>query len=322
MSHTTRIGISGWTYAPWRGTFYPKGVKHKDELSYAAARLNSIEVNGTFYALQRPGSFARWFDQTPDDFVFAIKGGRFVTHVRRLTDVEEPLANFFACGILRLNRKLGPILWQLPPTLQFDGEVLDRFLGQLPHDTAAAAELGRNASRWMKARRYTEVDEPRPLRHALEVRHGSFQTPAFIALLGKHKVAAVVADTAGKWPAIEDVTADFMYVRLHGDEEIYVSGYTDAALDAWAVKIHAWRTGGEPKEAKRVSPKPPTKRKARDVFVYFDNDVKVLSPRDAMSLAERLNARGRRADDGPGPSVGTAPVKAASRRPRRNSAGE
>ena len=177
--------------------------------------------------------------------------------------------------------------------------MLDRFLGQLPHDTAAAAELGRNASRWMKARRYTEVDEPRPLRHALEVRHGSFQTPAFIALLRKHKVAAVVADTAGKWPAIEDVTADFMYVRLHGDEEIYVSGYTDAALDAWAVKIHAWRTGGEPKEAKRVSPKPPPKRKARDVFVYFDNDVKVLSPRDAMSLAERLNARGRRADDGP-----------------------
>jgi uncharacterized protein YecE (DUF72 family) len=297
MPPTTRIGISGWTYAPWRGTFYPKGLKHEDELAYAASRLNSIEVNGTFYAMQRPASFAKWFDQTPDDFVFAIKGGRFITHVRRLRDVEEPLANFFACGILRLNQKLGPILWQLPPTMKFDPDVLDRFLGQLPHDTAAAAAFGRQASDRMKGRTYVEIDKKRPLRHAIEVRHASFATPEFIDLLRRHRAAAVVADTAGKWPAIEDATADFMYVRLHGAEEIYVSGYTDRALDAWATKVKAWRAGRQPRGATRLSPKPPPERKGRDVFVYFDNDVKVLSPRDAASLATRLGV-GRRGHDG------------------------
>ena len=263
------IGMSGWTFAPWRGKFYPKGVKQADELKYAASRLNSVEVNGTFYGPQQPTTFAKWHDQTPDDFVFAIKGPKFITHIRRLTNVEEPLARFFATGVLRLNRKLGPILWQLPPTLKFDATVLERFLSQLPHDTDAAADAAADVADGARA------DANRPLRHAIEVRHASFATPEFVEMLRRHTVAAVVADSGGQWPLIEDVTADFIYVRLHGVGESYKSGYTDAALDAWADKLRAWNQG-------------------LDVFAYFDVEEKEFSPTNAiaLALAQRMRAPG------------------------------
>jgi uncharacterized protein YecE (DUF72 family) len=285
----TRVGISGWTYAPWRGTFYPKELKQREELAFASRKLNSIEINGTFYSLQRPKSFAAWYEQTPEDFVFAVKGGRYITHLKRLRGVETALANFFASGVLRLEGKLGPILWQLPPNFKFDAGQLEAFFEVLPRDTVAAAKMGEKHESFLKGRVWLDVKQSRPLRYALEVRHESFRTAEFIDLLRKHRIALCVADTAGKWPYMEDVTADFVYVRLHGDEQIYVSGYTDEALDRWAGKIDAWRKGAQPAKGERVSKKPAGKRKKRDVFVYFDNDVKVRSPMDAMALAQKLS---------------------------------
>ena len=283
-----RIGISGWTYPPWRGVFYPKGLPHRQELAYAAERLTSIEINGSFYALQRPSSYRSWYDQTPDGFVFAVKGGRFITHMKKLADVETPMANFFASGLLALGDKLGPVLWQLPPTLGYDRERLDAFLGQLPRSTRQAAELARRHDQRMADRAWTETDAERPLRHAVEVRHRSFENPDFVDLLRAHGVALVVADAAGRWPRLFDLSADFVYVRLHGEKELYVSGYDDAALDSWAGRIRAWRSGTEPPPGRTVAA--PAEDRPRDVYAYFDNDVKVRAPYDAMALIRRLEA--------------------------------
>jgi uncharacterized protein YecE (DUF72 family) len=266
-----RVGISGWRYAPWRGVFYPRGLPQRLELSYVASHLSSVEINGSFYSLQRPPSYRAWAEQTPPGFVFAVKGGRFITHMKKLVDVATPLANFFASGVLALGDKLGPVLWQLPPQLPFDAGRVEAFLTQLPHTTTAAAALAAgHDDRLTDEQTWTTTDADRPLRHAMEVRHPSYRDPAFAALLREHGVAAVVADTAGRWPLLEDVTADIVYVRLHGDQELYVSGYTDAALDTWAEKIRRWHGDG------------------RDVYVYFDNDVKVRAPVDAIALADRL----------------------------------
>ena len=271
--------------------FYPEDLAQRRELEYASRQVNTIEINGSFYSLQTPGSYGKWFEETPDDFVFAIKGGRFITHIKRLRDVETPLANFFASGLFALRHKLGPFLWQLPPSFRFDPELLERFFLQLPRDTKAAARLAEKHDSRVSGRSMVDTDRKRPLRHALEVRHPSFECVEFIQLMRKHGIALVVADTAGKWPFMEDVTADFMYLRLHGDEEIYASGYTPAALDRWAAKIKGWGRGGNPRGtacvAKPMKPLPG----GRDVYVYFDNDIKVHAPFDAMALAERLGIR-------------------------------
>ncbi|MCC5064878.1 DUF72 domain-containing protein [Xanthomonas campestris] len=284
-----RIGISGWRYARWRGTFYPTGLAQRRELAYAGRCFPSVEINGSFYSLQRPESYQSWHDETPDDFVFAVKGPRFVTHMKRLRDCEQALANFFASGVLRLGPKLGPILWQLPPSLRFDDAVLDAFLTSLPRDTEAALALARKRdTTLMHGRTALSVDRKRPLRHALEMRHPSFCDPSCMKLLRKHKVGVVVADTAGKFPYLEDVTADFVYLRLHGDAQLYASGYSDHALDRWGERIAAWAAGGEPTDAQRVGPRA-SKRVQRDVYCYFDNDMKVHAPFDARGLMQRLD---------------------------------
>jgi uncharacterized protein YecE (DUF72 family) len=293
-----RIGISGWTYAPWRGSFFPEGLKQKEELAYASRHVNSIEINGTFYSLQRPESYRSWHAQTPDRFVFSVKAPRFITHIRRLKDVRTPLANFFASGVLRLGDKLGPVLWQLPPSLAYDRERLEKFFRLLPRTTREAAVLARRHDAHVRLGTWLKTDRDRPLRHALEVRHFSFETPDFIALLRANKIGLVVADTAGKWPALEDLTADFVYVRLHGAERLYVSGYTPAALKSWAAKIRNWTRGRSPASPHRIAPVPKGGLQPRDVFVYFDNDVKTRSPYDAMSLAHRLGI-GPTAEAGP-----------------------
>jgi uncharacterized protein YecE (DUF72 family) len=285
---TFRVGISGWTYPPWRGVFYPEKWPHKRELEYASRQVNSIEINGTFYSLQRAESFKAWAEATPEGFVFSVKGGRFITHIRRLKDVDEPLANFFASGILRLKEKLGPILWQLPPNFRYDRERLEAFFRRLPKDTNEAATLARKHDQRLDGRAWTRAEGKRPLRHAMEVRHASFEHGEFIALLRKYNIGLVVADTAGKWPLMEDVTSDFLYVRLHGDEKLYVSGYTDAALKSWSRKIRAWARGSTPAGAKLAGPRSGATKGKRDVFVYFDNDVKVHAPFDAMKLAKLL----------------------------------
>lgn len=283
-----RIGISGWRYARWRGTFYPAGLAQRRELEYAAGCFPSVEINGSFYSLQRPESFQRWHDETPEDFVFSVKGPRFITHMKRLRDCEQALANFFASGVLRLGAKLGPILWQLPPTLRFDAELLDAFLGSLPRDSEAAlARARKRDTALMQGRSALAIDRRRPIRHALEVRHDSFCDPACMRRLRRHNVAVVVADTAGKFPYLEDVSADFVYVRLHGDAQLYASGYSDPALDRWAARIAAWAGGAEPDDAARVGARA-RKRAMRDVYCYFDNDMKVHAPFDARGLMQRL----------------------------------
>lgn len=267
-----RVGISGWTYAGWRGDFYPPGLVQRRELSYASPRLSSIEINGSFYSLQRPTSYASWREQTPESFVFAVKGGRFITHLKKLAVVETALANLFASGVLALGPKLGPILWQLPPTLGYDEQRLSDFFDLLPRTTAEAAALaGNHDEKVPDDRSLVVADADRPLRHALEVRHNSFMHPEVVPLLARHDIAFVVADKAGRWPLVEQETSDFTYVRLHGDKELYTSGYTAQALDRWAEKCLAWASGGS------------------DVFVYFDNDAKGFAPHDALSLIERTS---------------------------------
>jgi len=292
----TRIGISGWTYGPWRGVFYPKDLPQKRELEYASRQLNSIEINGSFYSLQRPSSYQAWYDATLEDFVFSVKGGRFITHMKKLKDVETPLANFLASGLLKLKEKLGPILWQFPAGFAFNEERFATFFQMLPRDTLEASKLAKKHDARMKGRAWTRADADRPIRHAVEIRHDSFKNERFIQLCRKHRIALVFADTAGRWPYMEDLTAgDFIYIRLHGDEELYVSGYTDPALNWWADRIDLWRCGREPADATCVSTVPASRTgrrcQARDVYVYFDNDVKVRAPFDAMNLAAKLAGR-------------------------------
>ncbi|MFL9608729.1 DUF72 domain-containing protein [Methylobacillus sp. Pita2] len=289
MAAHIRIGISGWRYAPWRNVFYPKGLVQKRELEFASRALPTIELNGSFYALQRPSSYLHWYEQTPPGFIFSIKATRYITHVLRLRDVEQPMANFFASGLLLLKEKLGPILWQFPPSFRFDATLFEHFLKLLPHDTHAAAKLAEHRDASMYGREYIKAEEKRPLRHAVEIRNQSFETPEFIALLRKYKVALVIADTAGKWPDKKDITADFTYLRLHGAEALYASGYTDKALDDWALRIEAWSKGTQPKDARLISDQAPLPRKSRDVYCYFDNDIKVKAPFDARKLLRRLD---------------------------------
>ena len=265
-----RIGISGWRYAPWRGVFYPAALPQRRELEHAAGCFGSIEINGSFYSLQSPKSWQAWRDATPDGFVFAVKGPRYLTHMLRLRGFETPLSNFLASGLLKLGDRLGPILWQLPPNFAFDAGRLEAFLGALPRDTGEALKLARRRDvALMRGRSALAIDRVRPLRHALEPRHESFASREALALLERHQVALVVADSAGKFPYFEQPTTDFMYLRLHGDEQLYVSGYSKQALARWAAKIRRWARRG-------------------DVYCYFDNDAKVHAPFDAQALAARL----------------------------------
>lgn len=313
VSGTIRIGLSGWSYPRWRGVFYPPGLPARDELAYAAGRFAAIEVNAAFYRLQRPESFARWRAETPDGFIFAVKGPRFITHMLKLRGAETALANFFASGLLRLGPKLGPILWQFPARFAFDAERLDAFLSLLPRDTGQALALARRRDGRMEGREWLEAEGDQPIRHAVEIRHDSFRSPAFAEILRRRGVALVCADTVD-WPLLMDVTADFAYVRLHGSQELYVSGYDGPALDRWAARVRAWAAGGEPPDAERAGPAAPKRAAGRDVYVFFDNDAKVRAPADALALAARLGLSPAWADRAsPGP---TGPRSSARRAPR------
>jgi uncharacterized protein YecE (DUF72 family) len=281
------IGISGWTYAGWRGVFYPEKLAHRQELSFASREFNSIEINGSFYSLQLPSSYQRWYAETPAGFVFSVKGARFITHMKKLRDIEAPLANFFASGVLCLREKLGPILWQFPPNFGWNEERFVDFFDLLPRDSAAAAKLAKKHDAKVKGRAWTKSDAIRPVRHAVEIRHSSFLNSAFFTLLRRHNIAFVVADTAGKWPYAEDITGDFVYCRLHGAQQLYVSGYSEKELDWWADRIRYWRQGKQPADAKLVSQRS-VRRGSRDVYVYFDNDAKVHAPFNARTLAQKL----------------------------------
>ena len=265
-----RIGISGWRYEPWRGVFYPEGLAQRRELEFCGRHFSSVEINGSFYSLQRPEYYEAWYRETPPGFLFSVKGSRYITHMLRLRSIERPLANFYASGILNLRDKLGPFLWQFPEMFHFKPERLEDFFKLLPRSSAEALRLARRRDARMTGRSRLAIDANRPLRHAIEIRHPSFMNDEFTSLLKKHDIGLVVADTAGKWPKMFHVTSDFVYVRLHGDVKIYTSGYSNRALASWARRIRAWDADG------------------CDVYVYFDNDVKVKAPFDALNLMRKL----------------------------------
>lgn len=279
------IGISGWRYALWRNNFYPKGLVQRKELYFASRSVNSIEINGSFYALQTPERYDGWYADTPDGFVFSVKAPRYITHIRRLNDVEEPIANFFASGVLQLKEKLGAILWQFPPSFKFNEEQFHQFLQLLPKTTGEALKNTQKYHPDFKLP--THSVKTTRLRHAVEIRNQSFIDPTFIKLLRKYNVAFVIADTARRWPYAEDITSDFVYMRLHGDTELYRSGYSKSAIEHWYKRIKAWSRGSHPKDAKLIG-KRVRLHESLDVFCYFDNTDKLWAPQDARQLSALL----------------------------------
>ena len=267
------IGISGYDYKPWRGRFYPEALPARRWLEYASRQFDSIELNGTFYSLKSPGVFRRWVEEVPPGFLFAVKGGRFLTHNLKLRNAERSLGNFYASGVLALGEKTGPFLWQLPATYRFDAERMSGFMKILPRSAREAEAVARLHDERLRRGALVDAEVDVPYRHCFEVRHESYFHDEFYAVLREHDCGFVVADTAGKFPCAEEVTASFVYVRLHGSQQLYVSGYTDEELDAWARKVAHWRAKG------------------LDTYVYFDNDAKVHAPFDALRLAERVGSR-------------------------------
>ena len=265
------IGISGYDYPRWRGVFYPDDIPKRRWLEYASRQFNSIELNGTFYSLKNPAVFERWAAAVPNrDFVFAIKGSRFITHNLKLRNAEQALGNFLASGLLGLGRLTGPFLWQLPDSYKFDAERMDTFMRLLPRTSRAAESIAELHDERLRRGALTEAAANVRYRHAFEVRHPSYFCEEFYSLLRKHRCGFVIADSAGRWEMGEAVTTNYVYVRLHGSTKLYTSRYSDAELDAWAGRVVQWLNEG------------------RDVYVYFDNDAKVHAPFDAIRLAERL----------------------------------
>jgi uncharacterized protein YecE (DUF72 family) len=288
MAGRIRIGVSGWRYTPWRGNFYPAKLAQARELEYASRIFSSIELNGSFYSLQRPSSYRLWARQTPSGFVFAVKGGRYITHMLKLRNAETAVANFLASGLFELGDKLGPILWQFPPQMKFTPGLFEDFFRLLPRTTTAATTLAQRRDERMQGRETLVSLANHRLRHAIEVRHESFVDPVFIALLRRYRIAWVVADTPRPWPLFEDVTADFVYMRLHGSTELYNSRYTGEELERWARFMRTWAEGGQPADARLISPEPAPARSGRDVYCYFDNTDKLHAPDNALELMAKL----------------------------------
>jgi uncharacterized protein YecE (DUF72 family) len=265
------VGISGWTFPGWRGTFYPEDLVQKKELEYASRKVSSIEINGTFYSLQKPSSFENWYKQVPEEFQLAVKAPQFITHVLRLKEPHEPLANFFASGILCLKEKLGPILWQFPPNVMLKDDRFEIFLKLLPQDGKSAAKLAKKHGKKMEGRAHTEAKSNFPVRHAFEFRHKSFLNKDFLALLREHNVAFVFAHEGGeRAPYTEEPTANFIYARLHGEGKRYSKGYPEKEIAEWAKKVKAWNKSGH------------------ETFIYFSNEAKVHSPAGALKLLKKL----------------------------------
>ncbi len=290
------VGVSGWSYDHWRdGAFFPARLPRREELAYLTRRVSSIEINGSFYSLLKPASYAGYREAAPEGFVFALKGSRFITHAKKLLDVKTPLANFFASGPLRLEGALGPVLWQLP-AMRWPLERLRDFLDLLPADTAAASRLAKRHDRRVSGRASMVVHENRRLRHALELRHPAF-FDARVVRWCRERGVALAFSHSGDWPYTEELTAGFVYLRLHGAPRTYASAYDAGARRRWARRIRDWAGGGEPSDPERITGRVPPRRRSRPVYVYFDNDGEAHAPRDAVRLMEAL---GVEALGGPG----------------------
>ncbi len=272
MAADIRVGFSGWTFEAWRGDFYPKGLVQKRELEYASRQVNSIEVNGTFYSLQKPESFQNWASQVPEDFVFAVKAPQYITHVRRLKDCATPLHNFLASGPLSLGARLGPILWQFPPNVTLKDDRFEKFIKLLPHTAKDAAKAAKKHDAKMEGRAWTKVTGDFPVRHAFEFRHPSFNNADFLAFLKAHNVAAVMTHASARAPGFEEATADFVYLRFHGEGKGYAKGYPPAEIKEWAQRFRAWAKQGKP------------------VFAYFGTEAKAYAPFDAVKMMQELSA--------------------------------
>lgn len=280
QSGRVRIGVSGWRYARWRGDFYPRELPQRRELEYIGTHFPTVEINGSFYSLQRPDSYRRWRAEVPEDFCFAVKGSRYVSHMLRLRNVEQALANFFASGLLALGSQLGPILWQLPERQKFDPVVLESFLRSLPRTSGEAQQLAKRHDERLDGRTWTEIERDAPLQYALEPRSATFDDPEALRMLRQHDVALVAADTAGRWPRFDALTGDHAYIRLHGAQKLYHSAYTAEELDEWAELIVSWADGTGA-----------TDGRPRDVYVYFDNDARGHAPHDAEALIATVAQR-------------------------------
>jgi uncharacterized protein YecE (DUF72 family) len=264
MSGKIRIGLSGWSYSGWRGDFYPEDLPRNEELAYAAERFPTLEINRTFYSLALPKTMRTWYEATPYDHRFSVKGSRFITHNKKLANIEEPMERFLASGLADLRHKLGPILWQTGPSLRFDPIRVERFFAGLP-------------------RKFGD----RRLRHVLEPRHESFFVPE-MARLARERGIALAFSHSSAWPYTEELTAGFVYLRLHGPGRLYSSAYSREELERWARRIATWASGSEPQDARRISDLEPPRRKSRDVYVYFDNDSGGHAPRQATDLINLL----------------------------------
>jgi uncharacterized protein YecE (DUF72 family) len=260
-----RVGIGGWTFEPWRGVFYPKGLPHSRELEYASKHLTTIEINGTFYRTQTPATFAKWAAEVPEGFVFAVKGPRYAVNRRVLAEAGDSIKRFIDSGPLEMGDKLGPMLWQFAPTKKFDAADFGKFLELLP----------------------AKIDG-RKLRHVVEVRHASFCVPEFIALLHSFSTPVVFAEH-DKYPGIADAIGDFVYARLQKGEDTVPTAYPPKALDAWAKRAETWAKGGTPSDLQLADPDKKANAAARDVFMYFIHEGKVRAPAAAMELIQRLS---------------------------------
>ncbi len=285
-----RVGVSGWNYDEWKDSFYPSDLRDADQLEYAAAKFDTIEINGTFYALTDPKTCRRWREAAPRDHRFAVKGSRYITHIKRLKDARGAVANFFASGILELGSQLGPILWQLPETFRFDADQIRAFFEILPGDITEAASLAAEHDDRVDDVSFGDGENHR-MRHVLEFRHESFSREETARIAAEHGIALCFSHSS-EWPYVEEITAGFVYLRLHGPGELYASEYGDTDLETWAKRIKTWHQGGQPSDAKRISDRKAPDREERDVYVYFDNTAHGHAPANAMRLRELIGLEG------------------------------
>lgn len=285
-----RIGTSGWAYNAWKNNFFPDKLPARAYLSFTSRVFNSIEIDATFYRMQTPERYQSWYDATPEGFLFAIKGSRYITHMLRLKNCASALGNFFASGVLALQEKTGPFLWQFPAHMKLDMKRFEAFAKLLPRDFNAARELARGHNSKLPQKAYLKVKENYPMVHAFELRSDTFFNRDFLAMLRAYNIATVMVSSPKDWPLFTDVTANFLYIRMHGEKRLYAGSYGEAALKEWKHRISFWQKGRTPPDMEHYLPADPHKN-MRPFFMYFDNTGKSEAPHDALRFMKMVGAK-------------------------------